>query len=209
LTLQIRAVLFDLGGVVVGSPLHVIAAYEAELRVPEGLVNRVVAGGGTNGAWCRLERGELDLEAFFPLFDAECLAAGGTLSAREMMMRIGAAIVPREEMLQAIRRLRERGLLVGAVTNNWRSPEEGTGTLRGHFDAFVESAVTGIRKPDPRIYRMACEALEIEPTEAVFLDDIGANLKAARELGMKTIKVVEPATALAELEAIIGFPLRD
>ena len=206
--MAIRAVLFDLGGVVVGSPLHVIAAYEAELGVQAGLVNRVVAGGGPDGAWCRLERGEVDLEAFYPLFDAECLAAGGLLSAREMMTRIGTAILPREEMLEAIRRLRERGLLVGAVTNNWKSPEEGTGALRGHFDAFVESAVTGIRKPDPRIYRMACEALEIESTEAVFLDDIGANLKAARELGMKTIKVVEPTAALAELEAIVGFPLR-
>ena len=203
-----RAVLFDLGGVVFGSPLHAIAAYELELGVPAGLVNRVVVGGGETGAWHRLERGELDLEGFFPLFDSECAAAGGAISTRAMMARVDAATLPRPEMLEAIRRLRTQGLLVGAITNNWLSPDEGTRSIRAEFDAFLESAKLGIRKPDPRIYRAACEALAIEPVDAVFLDDIGLNLKAARELGMRTIKVVEPSAALAELETVVGFPLR-
>lgn len=206
--MSVRAVLFDIGGVVVGSPLHAIAAYEKELGIELGLVNRVVMSTGPSGAWSRLERGELALEDFYPLFDADCAAAGPSFSAREMMLRVDAITLPRAEMIDAIRRLRGHGVAVGAITNNWIAEEAGTRALAPEFDVFIESAVVGIRKPDPRIYRIACERLGVEPSEAVFLDDIGANLKAARALGMRTIKVVEPQAALAELEEIVGFPLR-
>jgi putative hydrolase of the HAD superfamily len=76
------------------------------------------------------------------------------------------------------------------------------------FDVVVESSKVGVRKPDPRFYELACEALGIEPAEAVFLDDLGVNLKPARAMGMTTIKVLDPDTALAELESVVGFPLR-
>jgi putative hydrolase of the HAD superfamily len=205
---RIRGVLFDLGGVVVGSPLHAIADYERELGIEPGFVSRVVVSTGKTGAWSRLECGELTLEQFYPLFDADCAASGGAFSAREMMRRVDESTVPRPEMLEAVRRLREQGLRVGALTNNWLAEEEGTRALRPHFDAFVESAVERIRKPDPRIYRIACDALGIEPPQTIFLDDIGSNLKSARALGMTTIKVEQPDAALAELEALVGFPLR-
>jgi putative hydrolase of the HAD superfamily len=203
-----RAVLFDLGGVVVGSPLHAIAQYEREKGIPAGFVNRVVVSSGTGGAWARLERGEVGLEEFYPAFDADCANAGCAISAREMMALVAESTIPRPAMLDAIRRIRARGLLAAAVTNNWVTDEPGTRVLRPHFDAFIESAVTGVRKPDPRIFELACEALGIAPPEAVMLDDIGANLKTARELGMTTIKVVEPDAALAELETVLGFVLR-
>jgi epoxide hydrolase-like predicted phosphatase len=80
--------------------------------------------------------------------------------------------------------------------------------LGPHFDAVVESAVEGMRKPDPRIYELACERLDVKPAEAIFLDDIGRNLKTARQLGMATIKVDDPDQALGELEALLGFALR-
>jgi putative hydrolase of the HAD superfamily len=205
----IRAVIFDLGGVVLGSPLHAIAAYERELGIPAGLVNRVVADTGPAGAWGRLERGLLALEAFIPAFEADCAAAGGAIDARRMMERIAEASQPRPAMLAAIARLRAHGLRVAALTNNWVGDGSGDGTraLRGHFDAFFESSVLGLQKPDPRIYRHACSALAIEPAEAVFLDDIGRNLKAAHALGMQTIKVDTPEQALAELARILGIPL--
>ena len=201
-----RAVIFDLGGVVLDSPLHAIARYEAELGIPSGHVNRVVAAGGPGGAWARLERGELGLAAFEPAFERECAAAGHAISAREMMLRIAAASAPRPAMVSAIRALRRRGLAVAALTNNWVSdgdPQAGLAELRAAFDAFIESSVVGLRKPDPRIYLHACEALGVRPPEAVFLDDIGRNLKAARELGMATIKVEEPGAALAELARVL------
>jgi putative hydrolase of the HAD superfamily len=203
-----RAVLFDLGGVVVGSPLEAIAQYEVELGLPRNTINRVVVDTGPAGAWSRLERGELTLDAFYPAFDADCATAGARISAREMMIRVAAATAPRPVMLEAVRRIRTAGLLAGAITNNWITEDEGTGVLRDRFDVFVESAVVGIRKPDPRIYLLACEQLGVRPPEAVFLDDIGSNLKAARDLGMATIRVADPDAALVELEGLLGLPLR-
>ena len=202
-----RAVIFDLGGVVVGSPLHAIAAYERDHDLPPGVINRVVVDTAPSGAWSRLERGELRLEQFYPAFDADCAAAGYTISAREMMLRVAEYVAPRPPMLAAIRCIRARGLLVGAITNNWVVEEGGTSALRPHFDVFIESAVVGIRKPDPRIFHLACEELGVAPHESVFLDDIGLNLKAARALGMTTIKVEGVDVALAELQGVLGFPL--
>jgi putative hydrolase of the HAD superfamily len=203
-----RAVIFDLGGVVVGSPLHAIAAYERERGLPSNAINRVVIETAPTGAWSRLERGELRLDDFYPAFEADCAGAGCTIDARELMVRVAAATAPRPAMLDAIRRIRESGLAAAAITNNWISEDEGTRVLAPHFHVFIESAVVGIRKPDPEIFRLACRELGVVPSEAVFLDDIGSNLKTARALGMATIKVTDPAEALAELESLLGFPLR-
>jgi epoxide hydrolase-like predicted phosphatase len=202
-----RAVIFDLGGVVLGSPLHAIAALERDLGIPAGFVNRVVVRTGPTGAWSRLERGELGLEAFYEAFDLDCAALGRPI-ARELMARVGEAAAPRPVMLEAIGRIRARGLLTAALTNNWVTEDDGAAVLRPHFDVYVESAAEGVRKPDPRIYRIACARLAIEAGDAVFLDDIGANLKAARALGMTTIRVQEPEAALDELAAVLGFELR-
>ena len=206
-----KAVIFDLGGVVLGSPLHAIAAYESELGIPQGFINRVVVDTAPAGAWARLERGELAMTDFFVAFERDCAEAGRRIDARAMMERMAASSQPRPQMLEAVRRIRAQGLRTAALTNNWNEEEgaeSGTRTLEPHFDVFVESSVVGLRKPDPRIYRHACAELEVEPRETVFLDDIGSNLKSARELGMATIKVDDPDTALGELEQLLGFPLR-
>jgi putative hydrolase of the HAD superfamily len=203
-----RAVIFDLGGVVLGSPLHAIAAYEREAGIPAGFINRVVVATGAGGAWSRLERGELTLNAFFPAFERDCAAAGQAIDARPLMVRVAAVIEPRPAMLEAIRRIRAHGLQAAALTNNWLHEDGDSEALRVHFDVFVESAVEGLRKPDPRIFDLACTRLGVTAAEAVFLDDIGTNLKAARSLGMTTIKVIEPEAALAELEGVLGFALR-
>jgi len=203
-----RAVLFDIGGVVVGSPLDAIARYEQEQGIPPGFINRVVMTTGAAGAWSRLERGELTLATFYPAFDADCADAGQRISAEQLMALVAESTTPRPAMLAAVRRIRERGLLAAAVTNNWITEDGGTGVLRPHFDAFIESAAVGMRKPDPRIYELACRTLGITPPEAILLDDIGANLKSARALGITTIKVSDPERALAELEDALGFELR-
>ncbi|HVP28242.1 MAG TPA: HAD family phosphatase [Myxococcota bacterium] len=204
-----RAVLFDLGGVVLGSPLHAIARFERERGIEAGFVNRIVAGTGPTGAWSRLERGELAMEAFYGAFEAECSEAGVALDARAMMERVHAESQPRPAMIEAIRRIRSAGLRTGAVTNNWVSDEEGTRPLRPWFDVFVESCVVGVRKPDRRIYEIACREIGHAPEEAVFLDDIGANLKSARAFGLTTIKVDAPEPALRELEGLLGLSLLD
>jgi putative hydrolase of the HAD superfamily len=210
--MRFAAVIFDLGGVVLGSPLHAIARYERACGLPAGFINRVVVSSGPGGAWSRLERGELQVPDFIPAFEADCLAAGERVAAAPMMEAIREESQPRPRMIAAIHALRARGLRVGALTNNWVSEEPAESRLgldlRELFDAFVESAILGLRKPDPRIYLHACKELGVEPKEAIFLDDIGANLKAARALGMYTIKVDAPEQALAELDAALGVVLR-
>ena len=121
----------------------------------------------------------------------------------------------RPEMLTALRRCHEHEAVATALlTNNFvglsgrNSNGDGLmGRVLDLFDVVVESSRAGVRKPDPAIYRLVCDELGVEPAEAVFLDDLGINLKPARALGMTTIKVVDPAGALAQLEAVVGFPL--
>jgi putative hydrolase of the HAD superfamily len=203
---SVAAVIFDIGGVVQDSPLHAIARYERDHGLPPNAINRVVVAAGEAGAWARLERGELTGESFCAPFEADCAAHGLAVSAGRLMAYVAEARAPRPRMLQAIASIRAHGLRVGALTNNWvvggRRP---TDELRRHFDVFVESAVSGLRKPDPRIYALVCRELGVTPARAVFLDDIGRNLKPARALGMATIKVEEPAQALRELSALLGF----
>ena len=74
-------------------------------------------------------------------------------------------------------------------------------------DRIYESAVEGLRKPDPRIYELTCDRLGVTPSQVVFLDDLGINLKPARAMGMVTIKVADPRAALAELGACLGLDL--
>jgi putative hydrolase of the HAD superfamily len=223
--MSFEAVIFDLGGVVLGSPLHAINRYEHHLGLAKNAINRVAAETAPQGAWSRLERGELPMEAFYTEFEQDCAQYGYEISARTMFEWMAAESLPREAMLQAIRTIRARGLRVGALTNNWAAAAEsdpsdaggdassqrsdGTRDLRVHFDVFIESSVEGIRKPDPRMYQLACARLRVEPSRAVFLDDIGANLKTARALGLTTIKVDEPGAALALLERTLGFSLSD
>lgn len=204
-----RAVIFDLGGVVFPSPFDVFDAYERETGLPERFIRTVVASSADHGAWARFERSELAFAEFCAEFEAECAAAGGTVDAARLMAGITTDFLPRPEMVDAIDRLRAAGLRVGALTNNW-ARDEGTGP--GHattlgFHVVVESAVEGVRKPDPRIYELVCERLEVGPPECVFLDDLGVNLKPARAMGMTTIKVVEPVAALRELESHVGVAL--
>ncbi|MFP6656400.1 MAG: HAD family phosphatase [Myxococcota bacterium] len=208
-----KAVLFDLGGVVLGSPLHAIRDYESELGFERNAINLVAANTAPSGAWSRLERGELGMEAFYSAFEADCAAAGLTMDARVMMQKMSESSAPRPVMLAAIATLREAGIRVGALTNNWAHVEDdekhrdGTRALRDRFDAFIESSVEGLRKPDPKIYHLACERLDVVPAEVIFLDDIGGNLKPAQAMGMATIKVDDPEAALGELSSLIGIPL--
>ncbi len=205
------ACIFDLGGVVLGSPLPAIRSYEAELGLGEMELARVVRLHGEDGAWARHERGELAFGEFCAAFEAEGEELGIGFSAVELMRRIEEAVRPRPEMVRAVGTIRERGLRVGALTNNWAEPAPAAARfdgLRDRFDVFVESCVVGMRKPDPRIYEHAVGLLAVPPAETVFLDDMGRNLKPASRMGMATIKVGDPAAALRELGELLGLDLR-
>ncbi len=205
--------IFDLGGVVFPSPFDTFTAYERENGLPDRFIRSVVAASADHGAWARLERGEVTMPEFHAAFEAECAEAGGVVDAAELMGAISAGFGPRPAMVTAIGRIRDAGLRTGALTNNWASDEDSgnrsraTDELADLFDVVVESTVVGLRKPDPRIYELVCERLEVKPAETVFLDDLGVNLKPARALGMATIKVLHPEDALRELGRVLQLPL--
>ena len=207
---MIKAVLFDVGGVLTTSPFESFARYEREQGLPDGFIRKLNSTNPDTNAWAQLERNTVDFNEFCDLFEAEARAAGGELKAIEVMQCLSGDVRP--EMIEAVRRCHER-VKTGMLTNNVRAENEDAGgrldgLLLPLFDVVIESSKAGVRKPDPRFYEMACEQLAIEPPEAVFLDDLGINLKPARALGMTTIKVVDPDKALAELEEAVGFPVR-
>ncbi|RMH81924.1 MAG: HAD family hydrolase [Actinomyces sp.] len=204
----IRAALFDFGGVITTSPFEAFNRYEDEAGLARDTIRRINATDPDTNAWARLERGELDREGFVRAFEEEARRLGHRVDGRRVLECLQGAVRP--EMVTAVERCRER-LATGLLTNNFRDP---TGTrppeieeVMGHFDVVVESSVVGVRKPDPRFYEIACERLGVPPEACVFCDDLGVNLKPARAMGMTTIKVEDPRVALAELEAVVGFPL--
>ena len=196
------SVLFDLGGVVLDSPVHAIASFEARVGLTAGSVGAFIKSTGNSGAWAMLERGEIDFTTFCTAFENEGALAGITFSARQMMDDVEGAMRRRPQMLDAVRSLRESGFKVGALTNNWafgERVEQDFSALSKHFDVFIESYKVGRRKPESEIYVLTCDAMDVSPQEVVFLDDLGANLKTARGLGMHTIKVNDPDQALIDL----------
>ncbi|HTK15059.1 MAG TPA: HAD-IA family hydrolase [Acidimicrobiia bacterium] len=207
-----RAVIFDLGGVVFPSPFEAFDAHDRDAGFPAGTVRAIIRTSSETGAWAALERGELTLPDFHSELEAEALEVGFELDAAKLMATVAGGFGPRPAMTTAIRRIRESNLRTAALTNNWPRPEGGvqfppTGDGLG-FDVVIESAVVGLRKPDPRIYELVLSKLGVDATEAVFLDDLGINLKPARAMGMTTIKVIDPDRALDELADVLGFEVR-
>ena len=205
---MIRAVLFDFGGVILESPFDAFERFEAERGLPPGFLRRVNATNPDTNAWAQLERSEVDLAGFAALFSTECRDAGHEVDGADVLQLLSGEIRP--AMVEAVRRCHER-LKTALLTNNFVTAGDGPrdhSAVLSLFDVIIESSKVGVRKPDPRFYELACAALDIDPSEAVFLDDLGINLKPARAMGMTTIKVGDPDTALAELEAVVGFPLR-
>ncbi|KAK3084795.1 hypothetical protein FSP39_019149 [Pinctada imbricata] len=204
-----QAVIFDYGGVIMPSPLGFFRRYEEYKGLPQGLISRTVVETGEEGAWCQLEKGVLSLQEFVKKFSQECSQrCGKPVDLSDMLVGLGERVSqPHPQMLDAIRCLRTEGIKTALLTNNWVSPMTDN-TLasidRSLYDVIVESCKVGMRKPDPRIYHKCLEELGVKPEEAVFLDDLGVNLKAAKSLGIRTIKVTDPDIAIRELEEELG-----
>lgn len=207
---MIRAVLFDFGGVILTSPFDAFARYEQRRGLEPGAIRRVNATDPDTNAWARLERNEVDLQEFAVLFEAEARSLGYVLSGQEVLACLRGEVRP--EMVDAIRALRT-DFSIALLTNNFVSgnPDWSAGgsfaELRELFDVVVESSAIGCRKPERRFYDHALDQLGIEAREAVFLDDLGVNLKPAAAMGMHTIKVVDPADALRQLGRVVGMDL--
>jgi len=211
---MIEAVIWDFGGVLTTSPFEAFARFEKERGLPVDIIRRTNAANHFENAWAKFERAEVDLATFDTLFAAESLALGAEVRGRDVVPLLSGD--PRPEMVEALRRIKQR-FKTGCITNNL--PANAIGSSGGRalyvaetmalFDHVIESAKIGLRKPDPRIYRMMTEALGVDPKNCVYLDDLGVNLKPAREMGMTTIKVIDAPQAIRDLEAATGLVLGD
>jgi putative hydrolase of the HAD superfamily len=212
---QIEAVLWDFGGVVTTSPFEAFRRYEQARGLPLDFIRSVNATNIHSNAWARMERGEIGPEQFDVLFREESTALGHTVDGRDVLPLLSGDVRP--QVVAAIRQIRSR-YRVACLTNNMsaghgpamaRTPERAQAIeeVMELFEVVVESSKTGLRKPEPAFYLKACEMLGIQPANAVFLDDLGVNLKPAAALGMRTIKVTDADAALAELGEIIGMQL--
>jgi putative hydrolase of the HAD superfamily len=208
---MIEAVIWDFGGVLTTSPFEAFARFERERGLPADIIRRTNAANHLENAWARFERAELDIDTFDRLFAEEARALGAEVRGRDVLPLLAGDLRP--EMVEALKRI-AGSFKTGCITNNL--PANAIGSKDGRFyvaevmalfDHVIESARIGLRKPDPRIYRMMIEALGADPKRCVYLDDLGVNLKPARALGMTTIKVTSGPQAIAELEAATGLKL--
>ena len=211
---MIEAVIWDFGGVLTTSPFEAFTRFEKERGLPADIIRRTNAANHFENAWAKFERAEVDLATFDTLFAAESLALGAEVRGRDVVPLLSGD--PRPEMVEALRRAKKR-FKTGCITNNL--PANAIGSSGGRalyvaetmalFDHVIESAKVGLRKPDPRIYRVMADALGVDPKNCVYLDDLGVNLKPAREMGMTTIKVIDAPQAIRELQAATGLALDD
>jgi putative hydrolase of the HAD superfamily len=208
---MIEAAIWDFGGVITSSPFEAFARYEREHALPTDFIRKINSTNPDDNAWAKLERAEIDRAQFDALFAAEAQALGHRVPGADILALLAGDVRP--QMVEALRRLHGK-MKTGCITNNVpkSASAEMAGIYKGDimalFHHVIESAKVGLRKPDPAIYKMMTDALGVDPARCVYLDDLGINLKPARAMGMKTIKVGDPAVALDELEAIVGFSLR-
>ncbi len=210
-------VIFDFGGVITSSPFEAFNRLEAERGLPRDFVRTVNSTNPDDNAWAKFERAEIDVEGFDALFAAEAEALGHALDGASVIACLAGDVRP--YMVTALDRLKDQGFGVGCITNNVkagrgaamaRSEDKAleVESIMARFDHVIESSKAGVRKPDPRIYQMMCEALSVTPENCIYLDDLGINCKPAAGLGMHAIKVTSGEQALADLEAVLGMQLR-
>ena len=214
--LSIKAVIFDFGGVFTTSPVEKFNAYEQTHGLANNFIGGVIKSRLHDGAFSRFERGEISPEEFDTQFAAETKAAGHEVSGAQFLNFLKLDAKP--EMIEVLRDVKQAGFQTGCITNNFpktsnkKDPaHDNYQTLfdntKALFDHIIESSAVGVRKPEPRIYEMMCEALNVEARHCIFLDDLGVNLKPAQTMGMTTIKVpfgdVSPAiNTLCELTGL-------
>lgn len=212
---QFSAILWDFGGVIISSPFEAFNIFENDHGLPQDFIRSVNAHNPDSNAWARLERSDITPHEFDELFATESQARGHRVQGREVLALLYGT--PRERMVRALDVVRDADFIIACLTNNVATPTSDSDSrsdrpvemqqILAKFDYVVESSKVGVRKPDTKFYEIACTTVGTTPDRCVFLDDLGVNLKPAAALGMHTIKVVDPDTALNELAKLLGLPL--
>ena len=212
-----KAVLWDFGGVITTSPFEAFNRFESENDLPKDFIRGINATNPETNAWAQLESNDIDVEAFDELFALEAKARGREVRGKDILALLSGDVRP--EMVKALKIIKSE-MPVGCITNNVKNAGTGPGMastseraksvaeVMSLFDVIIESSKVGMRKPNPEIYKIACKEMGITPEEAIFLDDLGINLKPAKALGMTTIKVIKAEEAISELEAHLGLTLK-
>jgi putative hydrolase of the HAD superfamily len=206
--MNFTAVIFDFGGVITSSPFEAFNRMELERGLPKNFVRHVNSINPDTNAWAQFERAEISADSFDAVFAAEARAAGHALDGKSVIACLSGVI--RAEMVSALDLLRDKGFGLGCITNNVPlgkgsgmaiSDEKAIAVadIMDRFDIVIESSKVGLRKPDPAIYQMMCDALCVQPQNCVYLDDLGINCKPASMLGMQAIKVITAEQALSDL----------
>jgi len=207
---EIKAILWDFGGVFTSSPFDAFNKLEAQLGAPADFIRSVNATNPTDNAWAKFESNSVSLDEFDGLFAAESAALGHRISGKDVVGVLSGSLRPR--MVSVLKTCKQH-FKVACITNNVKAGHgpsmtkdqnkaDAVAEVMALFDLVVESSKEGIRKPDPKIYLTTCERVGVNPENAVFLDDLGINLKPARALGMRTIKVVSEQQAIDDLAAM-------
>ena len=204
----IRAVLWDFGGVILSSPFDAFDRYERERGVPPGLIRLVNATNPDSNAWALLERSEIDSAEFDRLFAQESAELGHRVPGADVLALLAGEVRP--EMVDMLDRVIAAGYRTACLTNNVvsadpRATRTDVQDVMERFEHVIESSKVGVRKPEVRFYEIACDTVGVQPHECVFLDDLGINLKPAKAMGMTTIKVTDPAAAIAELTSVLDL----
>ncbi len=200
----IRAVVFDIGGVLVRTlDQSGRQRWEARLGLPPGGAEAIVLNSEMGH---RAQRGEIEDEALWA-WVGEHLALGEDLATFRRDFWSGDNIDP--QLVDLIRRLRPRyqTAVISNATSSLRAVLEGYG-LPGLFDVVVGSAYEGLMKPHPAIYKRALGLLGRPAEETLFIDDAPANVAGALAVGMNAIRFTPDLDLATELRryGVIAAP---
>ena len=203
--MKYKAIIWDFGGVITSSPFEAFNKFEEANGLPKDIIRTINSENSDMNAWAQFESNSITIDQFNDLFLKEAKAKGFDIKGRDIIKLLKGSI--RENMVSFLRELKSNFKL-GCITNNVKpSSEENTDNetkeAMSIFDHVIESSIVGIRKPNPEIYMMSCDALNVSPDQCIYLDDLGINLKPARELGMTTIKVIQPEDAIQEVRNLL------
>ena len=211
--LRFSSVFWDFGGVITSSPFEAFSNFELNNNLPKDFIRKVNSTNHKFNAWAQLEQSKINLEEFDVLFKKESKSLGYEVSGGQILNLLQGEIRPK--MVNALEKLKKENFTLACLTNNFNSGDKNQSALddineerkkiMNKFDYIIESKELGIRKPDIEFYLKALEISGADPKKTIFLDDLGINLKPAKELGMTTIKVLDSDQALKELSNLVGI----
>ncbi|MFN2488317.1 MAG: HAD family hydrolase [Actinomycetota bacterium] len=206
-----QALILDFGGVLTSPLMEAMDRFGREVGIELQDLARAALGpymGVDDSLVTDFESGRIGEDEFSRAFSARLEQLSGRRVEPEGIVTRLFDVQIEEEMLAAVEIVRAAGLKTGVLSNTWGAGMYPRARLEGFFDEVILSNEVGLRKPDPAIFRLALERLDVEAALAVFVDDHPGHLEPAGDLGMKTVLHVTPAETLQELEELLGRSLR-